>query len=353
MRKAMFGTAAVTLVAGIVIACGGSGGGGPLDQPGTSSSGATSSSGGSSGTGSSSGGPSGVYSPAQAGQGTTYCDNTYKKLTDAFATCCSAADKETFEYKFGVGLITGVSMTCGPRLESSIGKSRLEHDAAAAQSCYAAWSSLFSGTCASGPAGINPNLDTPEVKAQLETCKLVFRGLVAENGACSMDADCADGLTCVGWTADSEGTCKKPPALNETCGQGASDGGTLSLSINLAFGSHPECATGGYCSARKCVAQKNPGESCTNDEQCLGGKLCRVGICGDVGDADVNGACKQNDDCKSGLYCQRPSSTEPGTCQTKLLEGAACTSSVSSCKGRCDRPDSGTNGTCKSFCGSG
>jgi hypothetical protein len=191
------------------------------------------------------------------------------------------------------------------------------------------------------------------VKAQLESCKLVFRGLVAENGACSMDADCLDGLTCVGWTSSSEGTCKQPPAIGEACGQGATDGGTLTLNINHPFGTHPECATGAYCSARKCVAQKNPGDSCTDDEQCAGGKLCRLGVCGDVGDADLNGPCKQNDDCKSGLYCQRPNFTDPGTCQTKLPAGSACTSSVSSCKGRCDRPDSGTNGTCASFCGSG
>ena len=358
MRKAIFGTAAVSLVAGLVIACSGSGGSGPLDQPGTSSSGGSSgssgaSSGGSSGT-SSSGGPSGVYSPAQAGQGTTYCSSTYQKLIDTFSMCCSDADKETFEYKFGVGLFTGITAACGPRIEGSISKGRLEHDAGAAQSCYAAWTTLTSGGCGSGALGTNPNLNSAELKAQLQSCDLVFRGLVAENGACAMDADCVDGLTCVGFSPNADGTCKKPPALDEACGKAPSEGGSISLEINHTFGSHQDCATGAYCSASKCVAQRNPGESCSDDKQCAGGKLCRLNVCGDVGDADLDGPCKENDDCKSGLYCNAPSFNTQGTCQTKLGTGAACgTSNNNPCKGRCDRPDGGSTGTCQPFCSSG
>jgi hypothetical protein len=355
MRKAFFGAGAVSLVAGVVIACGGSGGSGPLDQPGTSSSGgssgAASSSGGSSGT-SSSGGPTG-FTPAQAGDGTAFCDNTYGKLVNGLVTCCSDADKQTIEYSFGFGILGGAVATCGPRLEASISKGRLEHDDGAAASCYAAWATLFSGGCASGPFGVSANFKSAEVQKQIESCNLVFRGLVAENGACSGDADCAQGLTCVGWSSNADGTCKQPPALAETCGKAPSEGGTLSLDLNLKFGDHPECATGAYCSSTKCVAQKNPGENCSDDKQCAGGKLCRLNVCGDVGDADLDGACKNNDDCKSGLYCNAPSFGQQGTCQTKLGDGAGCTAINTPCKGRCDRPDGSADGTCKSFCGSG
>ena len=357
MRKAMFGTAAVTVVAGIVIACGGSGGSGNLDQPGSSSSsGATgSSSGGSSGitSSSSSGGPSGVYVLAQPGEGKALCDGVYGKLAGVFDKCCSAADKQTQEYNFAIGLYTLVTQSCSPLLEGSISKARLERDAAAAQACVAAYDKIFNATCSSGPFGIDPSVTSdPDIKAGAEACKKAFRGLVQLNGACSQDVDCIDGLTCVGWTQNSDGVCKQPPALTEACGAGPSEAG-FTIDLNFNAHSHPECAAGGWCSGRTCVEQADPGESCSSDKQCKGGKLCRVGVCGDVGDADQGGPCKRNDDCKNELYCAGATTGVPGTCQPKLPDGSSCSSTVNSCRGRCERPDASTTGTCKSMCGSG
>lgn len=361
MRKAMFGAAAVTTVAGIVIACGGSGGGGDLNQPSaSSSSGATSSSGGSSGltsSSSSSGGPSGIYVAAQPGEGKALCDGMYGKLAAVFDKCCSATDKQVQEYGFAVGLYTLVTQTCSPLLENSIAKGRLERDAAAAAACLAAYDKIFSGACSTGPFGISPDVaNDPDIKAGADACKKAIRGVVKEGGACSQDVDCVDGLTCVGWTqtgdAGTDGVCKQPPALTEACGAGPTEAG-FTIDLNFNAHTHPECAPGGWCSGRTCQEQADPGESCSTDKQCKGGKLCRVGVCGDLGDADQGGPCKKNDDCKNELYCAGVVNNQPGTCQPKLPDGSACTSTVNACRGRCERPDGSTEGTCKSFCGSG
>jgi hypothetical protein len=289
-----------------------------------------------------------VFVPAQPGQGTAYCQNTYGKLVAWFPACCSPDDQQTTEYKLGVGIFAAATSTCGPDLEGSIAKGRLEYDAVAAQTCFDAWATVFGSACNGNPIVAT---NSAALASSLETCKNVFRGRVAANGACARDTDCVDGLTCLGWTPSSDGTCATPPALSQACGEGLTDA-ALTLNITFPFGDHPGCAPGAYCN-KICLAQSNPGGSCSKDEQCAGGKLCHAGTCGDVGDSDQNGSCKTNDDCKTGLYCQAPGLGQLGTCLPKQADGATCTSSVSSCKGRCDRPDGGATGTCKSFCGSG
>jgi hypothetical protein len=278
------------------------------------------------------------------GVGAAYCNATLGVYETAYGKCCSPDDMQTMQYKVTIGLLTFGIDYCTSRLESGLSKGRLSYDPSAAATCYPGYKQAVDmGTC--GPLVPTAN---PEV---LTGCTNIFKGLVAEGGACIADHECVSGLTCVGWNQTSDGICKKPPAIGDPCGEGANDAGTIDVNLHFAIGVHPPCAPGGYCSFHKCVAQAQPGGTCGSDDQCPGTQKCRLGMCSDTPVQDVGGACKNTSECKKPLYCDQPSFGAQGTCQPPKSAGEACGPSIP-CKGFCDRPDGGATGSCKAYCGS-
>jgi hypothetical protein len=88
---------------------------------------------------------------------------------------------------------------------------------------------------------------------------------VGADQACDGYDACQYGLTCAGGTPK----CTAPHALTESCSDGAG------------------CVAGAYCNAGTCTAQKDGGESCTSDQECLSddcsttctpASFCRVSV---------------------------------------------------------------------------
>lgn len=274
-----------------------------------------------------------------------YCESTLGRFVAGFGKCCTPDDQQTDQYKLQVGLFALAEKSCAPRLEASLASGRVGYDATAAQACYPAYQQAVDSI----PCGGNVPTFLPEA---LASCAKVFTGRVAEAGACRGDYECLDGLTCVGFTTGSDGTCKRPPALNEACGEAQGDaGGQLDVHVRFGFGKHPKCSTGTYCFNRTCRAEAQPGGACSSDDQCPDDLKCRQAVCSNAPVEDLGGPCKSHSDCKAPLFCEQPSFGAAGTCQPKKAAGEPC-GTFALCKGRCDRVDGGTSGTCKAYCGS-
>jgi hypothetical protein len=285
-------------------------------------------------------------SPTTPGAASDYCRETASKFITAYLACCDADDQQRSQYKLLAGVYAKLDAECPVRLGDAIAKGRLTYDQSAAAQCYPAYQSFLAGGVCGG------DYASRQLPADLATCKSVFAGAVAEGGGCRGDHECVDGLTCVGSTPSSDGTCKTPPSIGETCGDGVADGGQIDLSIRFGFGTHPKCAAGAYCSSRRCKALVAQGQTCFQNEECQTGLRCFLYKCGTEGPSDLDGPCKSVLDCKTGLYCSAPIG-QTGTCKTKKTEGSPCTSIAGECRGLCDKPDGGTAGTCASFCSSG
>jgi hypothetical protein len=177
-------------------------------------------------------------------------------------------------------------------------------------------------------------------------------GLQAAGAPCATDFECANGLTCVGWTGGTDGTCASPGDAGGRCEQ-APDAGSA-LYIDYGFGDHPPCSASAYCSTPTCVAQGGAGASCTNSTSCASGLLCILGKCSSAGLSDGGSPCAAKLDCDPGLYCHAgDGGASPGTCTPRVPLGGACTSTGDECKGLCAVPDGGKTGVCAAFCGSG
>lgn len=319
--------------AGVVVACSDDEGQAPVTYPTQGDGGATASS------SSSSGGSSSGTLPTISHD---YCGIAIA-LVDKILSCCTEETKASRgdgNYSFAKAIYQGY--VC-PTIEGALASGRIRVDEKAEATCIGnAEAILAKMTCPYHPTPA----DTDSLAA--EACSKVYAGTVAESGACRGDHECVDGLTCVGWNATTDGTCKSPPALGEPCGAGpASDGGANVL-VELPFGQHSKCAPGGYCAAdRKCAAQAAQGEFCGGDSMCANGLKCFQDKCGGPGPSDENGPCLSSDDCKEDLYC---TSRDAGACKPKKAPGETCSKLQGDCRSNCDVPDGGTTGTCVSYC---
>lgn len=289
--------------------------------------------------------------PATAEKMAAFCGGTYAKLHDAYEACCSASDRETVRYKVVFTQLDAIKASCTPQLQAGVG--RLLVDDAALASCTEAFTSFFEG----GGCGKNlgPVLDMKIVPG----CDLAIAGRQGVDEACLRDYECQDGLTCIGFAGLSEGKCKPPPAIGAACGAGKGDGGA-DVVVAFAFGDHPTCATGAYCSrsTSRCVAAVEAGGACTDVEECAGGLHCVLGACTTDERSGAGGPCRANKDCSdTTLFCEGATSSKTGTCAAKRPQGSACTASGalggSSCMGQCVAPAGDASAVCASFCGSG
>jgi hypothetical protein len=270
-----------------------------------------------------------------------FCAGVYGSLLTTTETCCSPADRTHGSYAFLDAVLHILVNACEGDLPARVAAGRVRFDPMAAAACIAAEQASLAGhTCS-----------TPVTITLVAACAPVFVGLQAAGAPCGQDVDCQDGLTCIGWTASGvDGSCQPPPAVPQACGEGKGDGGGPPI-IPWGFGSHPDCASGGYCAGSPggaCATQSGSGGACTNDTQCTTGLVCHMGKCGTTGPAPANGACASGPDCQPGLYC-----APANTCQPQKAAGAPCTGVFDpECKGQCVVPDAGAP-SCASYCGSG
>jgi hypothetical protein len=282
--------------------------------------------------------PANDASPSTDDVATEFCKKTYDKFLNGKLACCEDA-KGTYWYGVIKNLYDKTMKACAPGLQASIQRGRLAHNPALAAKCYADVDKEVAQGCAS-------RFDLAGFLRTNASCNGTFAGTVDVGGACRGNIECKDGLTCVGSTADVDGTCRTTPVIGETCG----------AATTFIFGTHRDCVPEAYCNldTDKCTLRKADGAECLGDV-CRADLQCFQLKCSSQPDSDLDGPCRFNNDCKSGLYCDSPPITgQPGTCKKPKPSGSSCVSKLSGeCEGVCEVPDGGTTGTCIAFCGSG
>ncbi|HEY5241141.1 MAG TPA: hypothetical protein VIJ22_06745, partial [Polyangiaceae bacterium] len=168
------------------------------------------------------------------GAGVAFCDQTYGALRVAFEGCCTSGDTTTDQYKFIDAIYVALTGDCEARLSSAIAKGRVTFDPTAAAACVTSFQQTIAGGVCWG------NIDTNQPGAAeygSSACTGVVTGLQAAGKPCAIDLECVSGLTCVGWTGSTDGTCAMPGAAGQPCEQ-APDAGSA-LDLDYGFGSHP------------------------------------------------------------------------------------------------------------------
>ncbi len=272
------------------------------------------------------------------------CNATMGQYLESFASCCSPADRETATYAAIVDRATG---WCESYLRSSLDQARVRVDADRAATCKADVAAYLH---------VHPNCwptpnryPHPATAFTSAACKAAVIGLRAEGESCRVDFECSDGLTCVGWSNDSDGSCKRPPLVGETC-KYAVPADTTNFSVtdySFPFGAHPACAPGAYCDVT-CKPLSAVGEACDTDTGCNAGLVCLARRCTAGDYVAEGGTCTYVHECRDGLDCVVPTQgTDPsGHCTARKSAGGACKRGWD-CLGRCDT----ASGTCVAFCG--
>jgi hypothetical protein len=175
------------------------------------------------------------------------------------------------------------------------------------------------------------------------TCKLAFTGLVAVNGACTINEDCAGDAFCEKLGSDPcPGTCSELKPETASCTEDA------------------QCEDGLTCSARTgtCEVMGTQGDECggSTDVPCKPGFLCDVGECVALAshyflaaDTDCD-PLSEDERCMPGLVCESVSEqSDTGTCRPAVEAGATCKqSNPPQCplSHYCDAVGAGETGTC-------
>ena len=165
----------------------------------------------------------------------------------------------------------------------SVSQGNISVDQAKANACVSALGAL---SC--------PNVGTPaaEYRTAMRDCFGALVGLVAQNGACHADVECAAGLYCQGafngttWAAGG-GTCQAQRTLGQACG----------------------------------TTDPTGSDSCASRLSGDTGRVCKNGVCASASAA--GGACIVAAGCGAGLVCT--SGGGPVACAATLTDAALCT----------------------------
>lgn len=186
-----------------------------------------------------------------------------------------------------------------PNLDAAVENGSVKYDEDAAKACL---ETIRGGACSSGFIFQG---DAPG------SCDDIFKGTVADGGACWIDEQCVSKQCQTSGCADAccEGMCvaaTPPAAIGEACGDGCVDG---------AF-----CDSNGVC-----AALKQSGEACGGFDECAGGLGCLAGTC-QKGPAE-------GEPCVE-FQCALPLACDPGTvtCEPLPGEGEACVPAANNCK---------------------
>jgi hypothetical protein len=287
--------------------------------------------------------------PVDGSAGIAFCDGTYGALRAAFDGCCTSGDKNTAPFQFIDAIYAAITTDCETALSSAIAKGRVAYDPSASAACLSSFQQrIAQGNCWTD---VDTNQPAPPIFGT-GACKDAVAGLQGAGAPCAVDFECKDGLTCVGWTGATDGTCAQAGAAGKPCEQ-APDAGSAAY-FDWGFGSHPSCAAGAYCVTPTCKAQGGSGAVCSSDDACTSPMICHLGKCDAATISPDGSACDEKVDCQQGLYCALPDGgTTTGTCTPRVPLGGDCTTNGDQCKGWCDVPDGGTAGICATLCGSG
>jgi len=284
----------------------------------------------------------------EAGAGVAFCDATYGELRITFEGCCNSSDTSQNDYKFIDAIYAAITTDCENAVSSAIAKGRVAFDTTAAAACEAAFQQrVDQGNCW---GVIDTNQPGPPIFGS-SACQGVVAGLQAAGQPCAVDFECQNGLSCVGWTGATDGTCTAPGSVGAACEQ-APDAGSA-LYLDWGFGNHPSCAAGAYCVTPTCQAQGASGAPCTSDAACAAQMTCLLGACSASGPSGDGGPCDGKVDCQDGFYCAPADGGATGACTPREPLGGGCSANGDQCKGLCVVPDGGTSGVCTAFCGSG
>jgi hypothetical protein len=283
-----------------------------------SGSGSTSSSGGISGGDGGSTCPPYTSTDACGACQLDHCCSEYKTCeADSVCAACvqsaTTACSQNAAYAAGVSCFnSNCSAECGSTSSSS---------SSGSSSGSSSSSSSGGGTCPAAPAGaacgVDPQCGCPTGDkcdiAGSATAACVTAGTAAEGANCSLNTDCAAGLTCLG------GVCHAfCPTADVACPGGecvqAGEGQPQDLVCLISCGPAPEtCKAGQTCEVATLTATG-----------------AFVSDCETPGTVAAGGTCTGNSDCGAGLGCIGMPSTCLQWCQlspspTTCTSGAACT----------------------------
>lgn len=286
----------------------------------------------------------------------TFCAQTLGLYLPKFESCCDK-DAAPSAYDNDHALISIFAELCRESLGKSVASGRASLDSAAAATCAASLSQNIAATPCPDTARSASNQPTGSVFHDANGCAQAIVGLQGEGSPCANDYECRDGLTCVGWTPKSDGTCKTPPAQSQPCGNGVPEGGAFADIVRWGFGSHPRCVAGDYCAATAlqpgtCRPAKEADASCFDPVECATGLRCQLETCATAPPSPASSPCRLPWDCADHLYCKTPDDGGLGTCTPRELGGTACSSTSSTtCAGACAAPVGGGAFRCVDFCG--
>lgn len=186
-----------------------------------------------------------------------------------------------------------------PDLDAAVAGGSVKYDEDAAEACLEA---IRGAACTSGffqgvPSG---------------ACDDVFKGTVADGGACWIDEQCVSQQCEAAGCAEAccAGVCvaaPPPAAIGQPCGDG--------------------CVEGAYCDALNdvCAALKGDGAACDGFDECAAGLGCLAGSC--------QKGPGEGEPCLE-FQCALPLACDPGTITCKPLpgEGEACVAQANNCK---------------------
>jgi hypothetical protein len=284
-----------------------------------------------------------------------FCRGTLGLYAPKFEECCDPADAPKL-YSFDHALLKSLLDACTTSLGKSVESKRVTFVPAAAAICQANSSAAIEGRTCPDVLRKPSNQPSQSIFNDAAGCSEVIVGQQGAEAPCSNDYECLDGLTCVGWTTQSDGVCKTPPGEAALCGYAIPDAGGFIELVRWGFGTHPRCAPGLYCASTAlqqgtCRASIGENGPCDSDEECAEGLRCQLGVCGTTGPSPAGASCERNSDCQDRLYCK---SADGGRlCAPREVAGAPCSGAFSSeCQGACVAPDGGGAASCVAFCGS-
>jgi hypothetical protein len=284
-----------------------------------------------------------------------FCMGTLGLYAPAYEECCdeTVAPKK---YEFDLTFLRIASAGCTEMLGKSVATGRATFVASAAATCTANVSAYVEGRTCPDVLHSPTNQPADDIFKGEPGCSEVIAGAQGADAPCSNDYECVDGLTCIGYTAESDGACKPPPGEAAICGNGIPDGSGFVDIFRWGFGTHPRCAPGFHCAGTAlqqgtCKPLVPASGACNDNDDCAEGLRCQVGVCGTAGPAPANAPCDRNSDCQDRHYCK---SVDGGyVCAPREAAGTPCKSALGSeCQGTCLVPDGGSSGSCVAYCGS-
>lgn len=291
---------------------------------------------------------------ASPSQVDAFCDGTLGLYAPRFESCCDAnVAPKTFA--FDHTLLRGVHSACKSSLGKSVQSGRAAFGATAATSCATNVSAAIEARTCPDALRTPSNQPSRSIFGEAAGCSEALVGRQAVDAPCANDYECLDGLTCVGWTAESDGVCKAPPGEGASCGYAIPDGGGFIELVRWGFGDHPRCAAGFYCASSAlqqgtCRPSKPAEGACDSHDECAEGLRCQLGVCGTAGPSPAGATCERKTDCQDRLYCKR--GEDGSVCAPREAAGASCSGELGpECEGACVTRDGG-GGTCVAFCGS-